>query len=268
MKIIGLILGICLIIQLFIMCKGIKSPFKCIMEFLKKIKEKSEATVKEKPILYSTDDETFLKRTSSLTKVWYKNGTYKEYNIQGRLSGTGESAIIPTDLIDDASNVIKCVMGDTITAISNNPFMKSHWGSDGLIFECELERVALPTNLTSIGEYAFSTCRKLKDVIIPNSVTSINNYAFSGCRNLSSIVLPNSLNTIGNSVFDSCEFTTITIPDNLTKIGNGAFYSCRNLESVIYKEITYTSQESLETALTSNGVNVGNMVFDGTKLAY
>ena len=59
-------------------------------------------------------------------------------------------------------------------------------------------------SVTSIGDRAFSWCKRQTSVTIPNSVTSIGEYAFHWSSGLTSV-------TIGNSV---------------TEIGWGAFYNC------------------------------------------
>ena len=45
-------------------------------------------------------------------------------------------------------------------------------------------------SVTSIGEWAFSSCSGLTSITIPNSVTSIGEYAFSDCFGLTSITIP------------------------------------------------------------------------------
>ena len=43
-----------------------------------------------------------------------------------------------------------------------------------------------------------------KTTVIPNTVTSIGDYAFSSCRGLTSIILPSSITSIGERAFDFC----------------------------------------------------------------
>ena len=47
-------------------------------------------------------------------------------------------------------------------------------------------------SVTSIGDRAFSWCKRLTSVTIPNSVTSIGGYAFKYCSGLTSFTIPKS----------------------------------------------------------------------------
>ena len=49
--------------------------------------------------------------------------------------------------------------------------------------------VVIPEGVTSIGNSAFSWCRRLTSVTIPDSVTSIDNCAFEGCSNLNAVYI-------------------------------------------------------------------------------
>ena len=98
---------------------------------------------------------------------------------------------------------------------------------------CGVHNVIIPEGVTSIGDYAFSSCRSLTSVEIPSSVTSIGGYAFWGCSSLTSIEIPSSVTSIGDNAFSNCRsLTSIDIPSSVTSIGSRVFWGCSNLTSI------------------------------------
>ena len=78
--------------------------------------------------------------------------------------------------------------------------------------------------VTSIGDYAFSSCSGLTSMTIPDSVTNIGAWAFYNCDNLTSVTIPDSVVSIGGNTFYNCSgLTSVTIPDSITEIGHRAF---------------------------------------------
>ena len=61
--------------------------------------------------------------------------------------------------------------------------------------------VVIPSNVTVIGEVAFSGCSSLTSVSIPDSVTSIGDWAFSSCSSLTSVSIPDSVTALGPGRF-------------------------------------------------------------------
>ncbi len=119
---------------------------------------------------------------------------------------------------------------DTVSGKSKKPIRNifSDYGSDS-----NVTSVILPSQITTIGKYAFTDCSGLTSVTIPNSVTSIGDWAFSGCSGLTSVTIPNSVTIILNNAFDYCEnLKSLTIPNSVISIGTDALYGCTSLASV------------------------------------
>ena len=103
--------------------------------------------------------------------------------------------------------------------------------------------------VTAIGTNAFSPDRpgrrwsqrfallNIRSVIIPEGITTIGDVAFSGCKRLTEIKLPESLITIDDRAFAYCEsLTEITIPEGVTAMRAEVFCGCRELRRVTLPE--------------------------------
>lgn len=89
----------------------------------------------------------------------------------------------------------------------------SNYVDDGIItFEtgsfrnCSLlQKIEIPTNVTTIGTQCFYECKSLKNVVfLGSAITSIDKGAFEGCTSLESITLPSSMTLIGERCFEGC----------------------------------------------------------------
>ena len=129
--------------------------------------------------------------------------------------------------------------------------------------------VTIPSTVTTIDNYAFSTCSKLTSVTIPASVTLISGHVvFELCSSLTSInvasantaycsidgvlmtkdktmllaypegkqgayTVPSGVKDIVDNAFRDCNYlTNLTIPAGVESIGDFAFYDCRAMTSV------------------------------------
>ena len=151
----------------------------------------------------------------------------------------------------------------TVLTDSNTTFMLL-FDSTVVIGKCSLcqtRNISIPEKvctrgkeytITSIGNKAFSYCRKLTDVKIPTNVTEIEYSAFSGCSSLTNIDLPPNITCINAFTFSYCtNLKSIVIPASVTNIGYEAFEGCNNLNVVINN--------------SKDGVNVEMYAFKGCK---
>ena len=100
-------------------------------------------------------------------------------------------------------------------------------------FREEIQRLELPSGLTSIGSMAFYGCTGLSAVDLPDTVRKVGRYAFSGCSRITMLDLGSSLETIGMGAFyDLRKLTSLRFPATLTSIGEEAFYHCSSLSAI------------------------------------
>ena len=88
----------------------------------------------------------------------------------------------------------------------------------GAFARTDITSVVIPDSVEIIGQNTFNNCSYLETVIISanSNLTAIGNNAFSGCSSLVSIYIPAGVVTIGDSAFNNCgeleEF--IVAPEN------------------------------------------------------
>lgn len=105
-----------------------------------------------------------------------------------------------------------------------------------LLYGENVKNVEIPTNIISIGGYAFYGCKSLTNVTIGNSVTSISYSAFYDCSSLTSITIPNSVTSISDWTFRDCSgLKNVIIGNGVTSIGKRAFRGCNKLIDITYR---------------------------------
>lgn len=107
-------------------------------------------------------------------------------------------------------------------------------GGDDGSFKGVIERTAtnpvLPSDLTSIANYAFYKYTNLVNPVFPEGLTSIGGSAFYDCTRLALTSLPDGLTDIGSSAFTGCtNLSEITFKGTPSSISSNAFNNCTNL---------------------------------------
>lgn len=95
----------------------------------------------------------------------------------------------------------------------------------------------IPSNVTSIGQYAFEKT-SITSVVINNNLKNINNGVFYDCNRLYSAYIPSTITSIGTSAFENCynlgtnNNNTINLPANISAIRDRAFKGCKEIKTV------------------------------------
>ena len=160
-------------------------------------------------------------------------------------------------------------------SMPNHQFNKNNSGCDA----DNLVTVWLPSNLKTIGEYAFSRQSSLVNVYIPSTLESLGQYAFNNCSALTSIgldALPSAITVIPRNCFDNCQaLGSFTIPEGVTSIEQSAFQDCKQFSSTIPSTVISFGQAAFRNAAMNNidviinegatiSSNYSNGTFSGT----
>lgn len=113
-------------------------------------------------------------------------------------------------------------------------------GGDDGSFKAVIERTAvnptIPSDLTSIGLYAFYDCNKLALTSLPAGVTKISDSAFFNCANLAITSFPAGLTSIEQYAFYNClGLSLISFPAGVNAIGYCAFQNCTGIKKVTFE---------------------------------
>ena len=86
--------------------------------------------------------------------------------------------------------------------------------SDNFNYTYDIESVTIGNEITSIGQYAFANCSKLKNVIIGSSVKVIEEYAFDDCYAITAITCYSMRPpTVNNGAFENLGYgTAVYVP--------------------------------------------------------
>ena len=93
--------------------------------------------------------------------------------------------------------------------------------------------VTLPSDVTAIRNYAFTSCDSCCLESLPEGLTYIGIDAFNDCRNLRITSIPSTVEVINESAFYGCDLlTTITFKGTPRIIQSSAFTGCINLTTI------------------------------------
>lgn len=146
---------------------------------------------------------------------------------------------------------------------------------------------AKDSNLTTIGENAFTNCNGITTISLPATLTTVGTSAFRNCTKLVSVdfgekaevegeseAVKSKLTAIPVSMFEGCsKLTSITIPESVKTIGEDAFTSCIALTDVelgigvqtLGKRAFRgcTALETLDLTSATSLTNINDRAFEG-----
>lgn len=131
--------------------------------------------------------------------------------------------------------------------------------------------VALPSSVTTINNYAFYCCSKLKNITLPSSVTKIGSYAF----NASSLVFEeldlSSVSYVGSGAFDGCSVRKLTVGPDLSEYNTNWADNMKGVKTLVVADsvtavtsfLSKSMKESLENVVLPDGIEtIGDCVFE------
>ena len=152
-------------------------------------------------------------------EIWYVSSDKQVINPSSNAFG---GATIQSNEYDAVANKGVIKFDTDLTVIGDNAFTSCK----------KLTSIILPGSITEIGYLAFANTG-LTSITLPSSITKIKTTAFDHCESLTSITLPSSLTIIESTVFGNCKsLTSIKLPSSITNIYNYAFVNCENLKSI------------------------------------
>lgn len=115
-----------------------------------------------------------------------------------------------------------------------------------------MTHVRLPETIQTIGERAFSHCKRLEEINLPQSLRYIGESAFSDCSSalkefgLKSIEIPSGVRTIPRFCF-ACSFNLkkVVIQNGVQHIDDYAFHGCKIEDFYIPESVEYFSPKAL-----------------------
>ena len=93
-------------------------------------------------------------------------------------------------------------LGTTPKTIAKGPGGTS--GNFGFAYGCTALKYADISCITSIGDYAFYNCSKLRDLVSTSKVETLGSWAFCNCKSLQIISLPSLTSNLGSNTFYNC----------------------------------------------------------------
>lgn len=123
-------------------------------------------------------------------------------------------------------------------------------------------------NLIAIGDHAFQNQTIIQKITLPTSITSVGNAAFRGCTNMHTVNNFDGITVVNDSVFFNCPALVMhSLSDNITDIGRLAFGYCTNLDiSILPSKLTNISTQAFAYSGIKNLIISENLEVFGDEI--
>ena len=137
--------------------------------------------------------------------------------------GNGVTEIVTFALFGGCNKLAEITVGEKNPVYYSEGNCVIEKESKTLIVGCKNSIIPSGESVTSIGSFAFLSCKGLTNVTIPNSVITIHSFAFAGCTDLTNVTIPDSVTSIDGNAFNGCVgMTSIVLPQSVAKIESSA----------------------------------------------
>ena len=135
---------------------------------------------------------------------------------------------IPGAMFSNSTNLSNVTLPSTIKIIGGTAFSNT-----GLV------DFVIPNGITTLGEGAFSECKKLKTLTIPGTVQSMLWGVFAYNPLLETVTIEEGVSSIDAEAFRDCvKLNNVVLPSTITQIRDRAFQGCAGFTSLTCKATT------------------------------
>lgn len=127
----------------------------------------------------------------------------------------------------------------------------------------QTSEIVIPTDVTSIGKYAFAGCKNINHITVPETVEQIGDYAFSHIDTPCQIVFEGSLPSMGDGIHGHSGDGVFADSDSLISVGPvGGGYSIEIGDMTQIPKYAFSACSGLATInLTEDVVSIGEYAF-------
>ena len=124
-----------------------------------------------------------------------------------------------------------------------------------------MKTFTMPNSVTTVGNNAFTNCKKLNNLIFSKNVQTIPSFIAYNTPNLQKIVIKDGTKTISKKAFAKCGAKEIIIPNSVTTIGKEAFSNAKNLKSIKFpNKVSQINDSTFKGCKNLESLNIGKNI--------